>query len=563
MARLTRSELAVKIVELLTASAPTAEDITAAEVREAFDDVVDSFVHQDDPQPDPLTHEERASIASVASPIRAVGLLQWHISPGIVEGHSEAVLNRTFRLQFESPYFPLTDYYFDVTIETPRQVQVLVHARRQWAQVTHLDVAISDTKAREIAGLLEAGDDHLEINIRYFPDNVTPGWVAATSRRVLLVDPDSDSGDSGTADNVARQAAARADAKATANTARIENEETTLGWVAVNPDRIDAAADLDGDYQCIVVLADAEVTRLRERGANYLEMWFGTEAVHVVSPWAPALATRVDVVLDTREETAIGGVGNVLPVRAIYRVNQGGGQQYVAEGSGALRIGGYNQTTASEPEFLTVEPAAVPKSSAGLQTPFRCVLHGLGTSARPGATKVRVTANGFAAKDTAWSAATDSDRVIPYALSRDNAQTLLTNVAGDDHIQIDVQFLTAANVAVGETLTFNLDFEIDSAVVNVVPYQANAVISRADGEVAEIVLTGNTTLNVTQGVNGSSLLVRVVQDAVGSRTLALAAGITRNGPAAPALSAGAADVDLLMFHRRGATWHYVGIVKDV
>ena len=42
------------------------------------------------------------------------------------------------------------------------------------------------------------------------------------------------------------------------------------GRVEVNPGRIAAAADLDGTYQVIVSLTDAEVTALSDAGVNYL-----------------------------------------------------------------------------------------------------------------------------------------------------------------------------------------------------------------------------------------------------------------------------------------------------
>ena len=121
-----------------------------------------------------------------------------------------------------------------------------------------------------------------------------------------------------------------------------------IGRVAVNPGRIAAAADLDGTYECIVTLTDAEVAQLNDAKVNYLEIWFGTETVHVVSPWAPAIATRVDAVVDTTEESQIGAPGNALAVRSVYRINESGLQRYYAEGAGALRIGGYDATAAGD-----------------------------------------------------------------------------------------------------------------------------------------------------------------------------------------------------------------------
>ena len=126
-----------------------------------------------------------------------------------------------------------------------------------------------------------------------------------------------------------------------------------IGTISVNPERIDAATDLDGTYQVIVSLTDAEVTNLTNRGVNYLEIWFGSESIHTVSPWAPALSTRIDAVIDSTEESSIGSIGNTLVVRAVYRVNQGGSQTFYAEGAGALRIGGYPAFTEEVQKEIT------------------------------------------------------------------------------------------------------------------------------------------------------------------------------------------------------------------
>lgn len=142
----------------------------------------------------------------------------------------------------------------------------------------------------------------------------------------------------------------------------------SIGRIDVNPGRIAEAKDLDGTYQCILTLTDQEVVHLRDAGVNYLEIWFGTETVHVVSPWAPALATRVDAVVDTTEETAIGAPGTALAVRAVYRINAGGGQAYYAEGAGALRVGGFDETAAGDDlQSVTVNSLASFNSALAAQ----------------------------------------------------------------------------------------------------------------------------------------------------------------------------------------------------
>lgn len=347
--------------------------------------------YESNPDTNALTDDLLKQLQSVADPKRLVGLLQWDVSPSILDGVTAADFERTFRLAFEAPYTPLTDFYFEVFVFNQNQAGTLVHARRQWSQVTHLDVAISATDAGTIAGSAAATDDHIEFELRFFSDSTSTAVQAVTSRRVLIVEASS----SGMPSEDARDDVARAAAKAAADKANAANENANLalttagnnvtfitdlerradardaiaGRVEVNPGRIAAAADLDGTYQCIVTLTDAEVTRLTAAGVNYLEIWFGTETVHVVSPWAPANATRVDAVVDTTEETAIGSVGNVVPVRAVYRINQGGSQNFYGEGAGALRIGGYALDVSAAidsalPPFADIRllPEAVPGS---------------------------------------------------------------------------------------------------------------------------------------------------------------------------------------------------------
>ena len=69
------------------------------------------------------------------------------------------------------------------------------------------------------------------------------------------------------------------------------------------------------------------------------------------------------------------------------------------------------------------------------------------------------------------------------------------------------------------------------------------------------------TLTLTGGRNGSVAQLRAKQDATGNRTLTLS-GITANRPA-PVLSTTADESDTLFFQRWGASWRYMGIIKDV
>ena len=81
-----------------------------------------------------------------------------------------------------------------------------------------------------------------------------------------------------------------------------------------------------------------------------------------------------------------------------------------------------------------------------------------------------------------------------------------------------------------------------------------------EGEVADLTLAHNTTLNLSGGDNGWSALLRVTQDTTGSRTLALHSSIQTGGRDAPTLSTAANSTDWLLFNRIGTVWHYLGII---
>ena len=116
-----------------------------------------------------------------------VGTLQWDVTPAAIAGVTADDLEGTYRAQFDTPYFPLTDYYFAAFIRGANGTSQIVRDRAQWAQVTHLDLAIDETEAGQIArDVFAAGDDHFDIELHFFADAVTLGAVAVTSRRVRI-----------------------------------------------------------------------------------------------------------------------------------------------------------------------------------------------------------------------------------------------------------------------------------------------------------------------------------------------------------------------------------------
>lgn len=78
------------------------------------------------------------------------------------------------------------------------------------------------------------------------------------------------------------------------------------------------------------------------------------------------------------------------------------------------------------------------------------------------------------------------------------------------------------------------------------------------GHTALLTLGHNVTLTISGGEDGDLAYLKAKQDATGSRTLTLHAGILRyKGAAAPALTTTARASDMLLFINDGGTWYYV------
>ena len=83
-----------------------------------------------------------------------------------------------------------------------------------------------------------------------------------------------------------------------------------------------------------------------------------------------------------------------------------------------------------------------------------------------------------------------------------------------------------------------------------------------NGEIATLVITGNRTLSVpTNGRNNSLYLLRITQDSIGTRTLALHASIAIGESPAPVLSTTGGRTDVLGFMKWNGTVNYMGILK--
>ena len=152
-----------------------------------------------------VVHEVSRNIEVVAEspldPKILVGTLQWDVTPASIAGVTADDLEGTYRAQFDTPYFPLTDYYFEAFIKGASGTAQSIRDRAQWVQVTHLDMAVDATEAAQIArDVISAGDKHYDVELHFFADAVALGAIAVTSRRILIGAASSDGGPEGVPD---------------------------------------------------------------------------------------------------------------------------------------------------------------------------------------------------------------------------------------------------------------------------------------------------------------------------------------------------------------------------
>ena len=216
--------------------------------------------------------------------------------------------------------------------------------------------------------------------------------------------------------------------------------------------------------------------------------------------------------------------------------------------------------TASEPEFISIEPAFIPRSIVGLQTSLLVVLHGFTTSARAGATQARVNIGGFTT-NISWSPSNANDRVLSVSLSADDAETVFNNLnAQQDHITITVTFHNAASQAVGNTLRYNLFFGEDSLLLlderveeleernptalSPIAFNAALAINWSDGKARSVTLTGDTTITFSNVKALDVLVLTVTQDSTGGRGITWPSSVEWAGGNAEGPSSGGGEKDV-------------------
>ena len=160
-----------------------------------------------------------------------------------------------------------------------------------------------------------------------------------------------------------------------------------------------------------------------------------------------------------------------------------------------------------------------------------------------------------------------------FDLTSDHRDTLATNNADTDHTNAELTFSFTSGNDYIYSLVFPVnnpsfvadapDPKIPPVTVQTLTSAAAISVDAADGEIGDLTIAHNATINVTGGNDGSSFLLRVTQDSTGSRTLTLNSAVLRPAAVqAPTLSTAAGALDLLLFSRIGTSWYYISITND-
>jgi len=81
-------------------------------------------------------------------------------------------------------------------------------------------------------------------------------------------------------------------------------------------------------------------------------------------------------------------------------------------------------------------------------------------------------------------------------------------------------------------------------------------------DVGDLTLTGNTTFSITNGQNGDSVMLRVLQGTTGNHTVTLNSAISTGGRTAPEIASATGKRSYLAFTKVGTAWIYLGVVND-
>ena len=162
---------------------------------------------------------------------------------------------------------------------------------------------------------------------------------------------------------------------------------------------------------------------------------------------------------------------------------------------------------------------------------------------------------------TSWSSAPN---VLGFPVDTPTATAIAGSLGNGSTLEFILTFYDAST---GGNLVGSSRLKLP--VVHPLPPDVQTLTSAAtiawnvdSGEIADLTAAHDFTLNLTNGSDGQTALLRVAQDATGSRTMTFNNAIGLDGRTAPTLSTAANANDMVMFHRRGTTWVYVGIVQN-
>ena len=159
-----------------------------------------------------------------------------------------------------------------------------------------------------------------------------------------------------------------------------------------------------------------------------------------------------------------------------------------------------------------------------------------------------------------WTTATSS---LVMQLSDSIAGQISQGNFTSPQIEVRLRFYDSAVVGIEvERIGVNIP------LINIAP-DTQALTSAAaiswdvdKGNIATMTAGHNFTLTLTGGTNGTFAILRVLQDATGSRTMTLNNAIVLDGRTAPTLSTAAGAHDNILFMRRGTVWVYLGAIKQ-
>ena len=159
---------------------------------------------------------------------------------------------------------------------------------------------------------------------------------------------------------------------------------------------------------------------------------------------------------------------------------------------------------------------------------------------------------------TKWATTTS---VLRFSYNQAAADAIASGIFSDNQLEINLRFFDAASGG-NEIERRDVFIPITSLVPGVQSLTSAASITWDvdKGEVADLTATQNFMLNLSNGVNGQMALLRVKQDATGSRTITLNSGIQLQGRTAPTLKTAASADDNLLFMRNATQWVFMGIL---